>query len=152
MVMKRKAARMVAGTSAALGLVSFASAANAAVAPAHGPTWHVVYTQSVNAEFEAVVATGKTSGFAFLEPNTTVAVPSAYERTGATTFKKVPSPPWRTSGLPVRRRPDRQPPQGGVRGPEVDREKFSVVADFSGELSGGTVLSPDDVYAYGSTA
>jgi hypothetical protein len=87
--MKRRIRSTVAGVSAAVGLsVAGASAAGAAVA-AHSPTWHVVdygngaitATQAIT----AVVATGKTSGWAF-------AGSAAYERTGAVTWKKVAFP------------------------------------------------------------
>lgn len=162
--MKRKVvAKTAAGVCAALGFVGFASAADAAVAPASAPTWHVVYSQATNSEFETVVATGKTSGFAFDEPNTTVAVPTAYERTGTSTFKKVPFPTVASEWIVG---------AGGTRSSDVyvfadiltvpagkaesevlkwTGKKFSVVATFSGELSGGTALSADDVYAYGGT-
>jgi hypothetical protein len=161
--MKHKVARTVAGVSTALCLVGF-SAANAAAAPAHQPTWHIIYTRAQNAEFEAVVATGKTSGFAFMEPNETVATPVAYERTGATTFKKVPFPTvadeWMagasaSSPSDVYAFADILTLSSSKAESEVLKwtgTKFSVVASFAGELGGGTVLSPDDVYAYGSGA
>lgn len=160
--MKSKVARTVAGVSAAVCLVGFASAANASVASAQRPAWHIVYTQTVNAEFEAVVATGKTSGFALLEPNATVAVPSAYERTGPTTFTKVPFPTvadeWvagasASSPSDVYVFADILTLSSSKAESEVLKwtgKKFSVVATFAGELGGGTVLSPNDVYAYGS--
>jgi YVTN family beta-propeller protein len=164
MVMKHKAARTiaVAGVSAALCLAGLASAASASAASAHRPAWHIIYTQDQNAEFEAVVATGKTSGFALLEPNATVAVPSAYERTGATTFTKVPFPTvadeW-VAGASASSRSDVYVFADilTLKSSKAESEvlkwtgkKFSVVAAFAGELGGGTVLSPDDVYAYGS--
>jgi hypothetical protein len=159
--MKRKTASTVAGVCAALCLVGF-SAANAAAAPAHQQTWHAIYTRAQNAEFEAVVATGKTSGFAFLEPNETVATPVAYERTGATSFKTVPLPTvadeWvagasASSPSDVYVFADILTLSGSKAESEVLKwsgTKFSVVATFAGELGGGTVLAPDDVYAYGS--
>jgi hypothetical protein len=163
MVMKRKVGGTTARVSMALCLVGFASAANAAAAPADGPAWHIVYMRAAqNAEFEAVVATGKTSGFALMEPNTTVATPVAYERTGATTFKTVPFPTvadeW-VAGASASSPSDVYvfadiltlssfKPESAVL--KWTGTKFSVVATFAGELGGGTVLSPDDVFAYGS--
>jgi hypothetical protein len=163
MIMKHKVARTVAGVSTAVCLAGF-SAANAAAAAAHQPTWHTIYTQDQNAEFEAVVATGKSSGFAFLEPDTTVATPVAYERTGATAFKNVPFPTvaneWvagasASSPSDVYVFADILTLSSSKAESEVLKwtgTKFSVVASFAGELGGGTVLSPDDVFAYGSGA
>jgi hypothetical protein len=161
-VMKRPEVRTIAAASAALALVGFASAANASVAPAHRPTWHSIYRLARNGEFDAVVATGKTSGFGFFEPNTTVAVPVAYERTGATTFKKVPLPTvadeWIAGASAASPsdvfvfadilRVSTEKAQSEVL--KWTGKKFAVVATFAGELGGGTVLSPNDVYAYGS--
>jgi hypothetical protein len=117
-----------------------------------------------NAEFEAVVATGKTSGFAFLEPDETVATPVAYERTGATTFKKVAFPTvadeW-VAGAAASSPSDVYVFAGILTlnsyKPESEvlkwtGEKFSVVATFAGELGGGSVLARNDVYAYGSSS
>ncbi len=165
MIMKCRIARTVAGVSTALCLAGFACAANAVAAPADGPAWHIIYLRAAqNAEFEAVVATGKTSGFALLEPNTTVATPVAYERTGATTFKTVPLPTvaneWvagasASSPSDVYVFADILTLSSSKAESEVLKwtgTKFSVVATFAGELGGGTVLSPDDVFAYGSAS
>jgi hypothetical protein len=164
MAMKHKIASTIAGVSTALCLAGF-SAANAAAAPAQGPAWHTIFMQTAqNAEFEAVVATGKTSGFAFLEPDETVATPVAYERTGAATFKTVPLPTvadeWvagasASSPSDVYVFADILTVNSSKAKSEVLKwtgTKFSVVATFAGELGGGTVLSPDDVFAYGSGA
>jgi hypothetical protein len=164
MAMKLKIASTIAGVSTALCIVGF-SAANAVAAPAQGPAWHTIYMRTAqNAEFEAVAATGKTSGFAFLEPDTTVATPVAYERTGATTFKTVPLPTvadeW-VAGASASSRSDVYVFADilTLNASKAESEvlkwtgtKFSVVATFAGELGGGTVLSPDDVYAYGSAS
>jgi hypothetical protein len=162
MVMKRKIASTVAGVSTALSLVGF-SAANTTAASADQPAWHIIYTRAQNAEFEAVVATGRTSGFALLEPDTTVATPVAYERTGAMTFRKVPFPTvadeW-VAGASASSPSDvyvfadiltLNSPKAESEVLKWTGKKFSVVAAFAGELGGGTVLSPDDVFAYGSS-
>jgi hypothetical protein len=147
-----------------LGLAGLGSVANAAAASAPPPAWHVVYSQAVNSEFEAVVATGKTTGFAFDEPDATVAVPTAYERTGTSTFKKVPFPTvaseWiagagGSSPSDVYVFADILTLSAGNPESQVLKwtgSKFSVVATFAGELGGGTVVSADDVYAYGYNA
>ncbi len=162
MVMKRHLVRMVAEVCTALGLVVFACAANASAAPDHGAAWHVIYRLARNGEFDGVVATGKTSGFAFFDLNETEAVPVAYERTGATSFKNVPLPTvyneW-VAGASASSRSDvyvfadiltvnTLKPKSEVL--KWTGQRFTVVARFDGELGGGTVLSPSDVYAYGT--
>ena len=78
-----------------LAAAATATAANAATvkdaAPAaRGPAWHTILSaangRSPN-QIDTVVATGKTSGWAFLNAAT-----AAYERTGATAWKKVAFP------------------------------------------------------------
>jgi hypothetical protein len=69
-----------AATSAgAGGTVKEAVAANT-------PSWHEVLSVGVGVGVDTVVATGRNSGWAFLSDGT------AYERTGATTWKKVAFP------------------------------------------------------------
>jgi hypothetical protein len=162
--MKRKMVKTFAAACSALGIVGFAPVANAAVAPDSAPTWHTVYTRVANGEFDAVVATGKTSGFAFFEVAATVAVPVAYERTGATTFKQVPFPTvvneWvagASASSPSNVYVFADILTANSYKPESEvlkwtGSRFAVVATFPGELSGGTALSPDDVYAYGSSS
>jgi hypothetical protein len=161
--MKRRFISTIAATSAVLGFAGFASAANASAAPAATPSWHTVYSLAENGEFDGVVATGKTTGFAFFDSYTTVATPVAYQRTGATTFKKVPftavANEWvvgagGTSSSDVYVFADIENLKSFKPESEVLKwtgKKFSVVATFSGELGGGTVLSADNVFAYGST-
>ncbi len=69
----------------AAGAATTATTANAAVA--HTPAWHTILSLPGGKTVETVVATGRTSGWAFLA-STTV----AYERYGATTWKKVALP------------------------------------------------------------
>lgn len=162
MVRKRQVVGVGTAVCAALGLVGFASCAGVSAAPAHHVVWHSIYRLAQNGEFGPVVATGKTSGFAFFEPNTTVAVPVAYRRTGATSFKKVPLPTvadeW-VAGASASSRSqvyvfaDILTVSTGTAKSEVLRwtgTRFTVVARFAGELGGGTVLSGSDIYAYGS--
>lgn len=160
--MKGRVARTAAGLSAALYFTGCACAVSASVAPAHRPAWHVVYTQVQNGEFDGVVATGKATGFAFFDVYATVATPVAYDRTGAATFTKVPFPT--VADEWVAGASTSSPSQVyvfadilTVKSRKAESEvlkwtgrKFSVVATFAGELAGGTVLSADDVYAYGS--
>ncbi len=161
MVMKRHYVKIGAGVCTALGLVAFACAANASAAP-RDAAWHAIYRLARNGEFDAVVATSETSGFTFFEPNTTVAVPVAYERTGATSFTKVPLPTAANEWVAGASASSRSDVYVFADILTVDTfkaksevlkwtgQKFTVVARFAGELGGGTVLSPSDVYAYGT--
>jgi hypothetical protein len=92
----RKSVVLGAGGMLAVGLLSTAATAasaatnaNAAAAQAHGPSWHTVLSVSNGTKtglFDTVVATGKTSGWAFRSDGT------AYTRTGAATWRKVAFP------------------------------------------------------------
>ena len=91
---RNRIAPTVAGISAALALAGLGVAANAvgvAAAPAGAKplSWQIVdYGNSLaNSTFSVVVATGKTTGWAFAG-----GAPFAYERTGATSWKKVKLP------------------------------------------------------------
>jgi hypothetical protein len=94
--MKRnRIAQTVAGISAALAIAGVGTTACTASGVATAPTgakalsWHVVnYGNSLpNATFSAVVATGKTTGWAFAG-----GAPFAYERTSASSWTKVELP------------------------------------------------------------
>jgi hypothetical protein len=161
--MKRRLISTIAATSAMLGFAGLASAANASAAPSAASSWHAVYSLVRNGEFDGVLATGKTTGFAFFDSYTTVATPVAYQRTGATTFKTVPFPAVANEGVvgaagtsssdvyvfaDIENLKSFKPESQVLK---WTGKKFSVVATFSGELSGGTVLSADNVFAYGST-
>ena len=88
-------AQTVAGISAALAIAGVGTTACAASSVATVPaeakalSWHVVnYGESLpDSTFSAVVATGKTTGWAFVG-----GAPFAYERTGASSWKKVKLP------------------------------------------------------------
>lgn len=160
--MKHKLAGTIAGVAAVLSIAGLASTADAA-GQAAAPAWRTVYQLAQNGEFDGVVATGKTSGFAFFDSYTTVAVPVAYERTGATAFKKVSFPTVAdefvvgaggTTLSDVYVFADILTLSSARQESQVLKwtgKKFSVVSTFSGWLNGGTVLSAGDVFAYGGT-
>lgn len=80
---------LAVGLSSAAYAATTASTASTATAST-APAWHTVLSVSNGAtqnRFETIIATGRTTGWAFLENGT-----FAYERTGATTWKKVPFP------------------------------------------------------------
>jgi hypothetical protein len=151
--MKHSVCTTVAGVSAAIGLgVAMTTAASAAVAApsAHAPTWQPVGNAAINAAhgISAVVATGRTSGWAF-------AGSVAYERTGVTAWKEVafpgrdgevtvagataPSDVWAFDNTPF-----------GSAAFTWNGTKWSTVKTFRGWVGGVSVLARSDVWVFGA--
>ncbi len=148
--MKRSVGKTVAGVSVAIGLSVATTAAGAAVAAAHAPRWQPIGDAAINAarDITAVVATGRTSGWAF-------AGPTAYERTGAAAWKKVafparngevsvvgataPSDVWAFDNTPF-----------GSAAFTWNGTKWSTVRTFRGWVGGVSVLARDDVWVFGA--
>ncbi|MGH3253230.1 MAG: hypothetical protein ACRDOI_44405 [Trebonia sp.] len=133
----------------AAAALSGTQAASAATTPA--PSWHPVLSVPGGGVAEAVVATGKTTGWAFLGNG------AAYERTGATAWKKVAFP---GSNGYVNAAAASSPsnvwaafrPAAGGEGSQVDRwngRQWSAVKSFPGSVTKLSVLGPDDVWAFG---
>lgn len=165
--MKCMLSKKVAGVTAlaGAGLASVASlgvapAANAATRSASSADWHVVDTitssRSHPSYLGGIVSTGKTSGYVF-EGEFGSSYPAAYERTGTTTWKKVPFPGergeavgtagatspadvWAFSGLA----------NGRSRVFELVKGKWTVVKTFSRAIASATVLSSKDVWVFGT--
>jgi hypothetical protein len=133
-----------AGTVAA-ALLSGAPAASAATA-----SWHPVLSVPGGGVAEAVVATGKATGWAFLRDG------SAYQRAGAAAWRQVAFP---GSGGYVNAAAASSPSNVWAAfrtttagGSQVDRwngRSWVVVRSFPGEVTGLSVLGPDDVWAFG---
>jgi hypothetical protein len=84
----RKSSVLLSISLACAAGFAVASATWAATTPAKPPSWHVLETvNGPGQDFGAVVATGPASGWAFVDNAS-----YAYERTGVTTWKKVPYP------------------------------------------------------------
>ena len=152
-VMKQKLFRvsmvLTTGTAVAAAVLSGAQAASAATA-----SWHPVLSVPGGGAAATVVATGKTSGWAFLGSG------AAYQRVGATVWKKVAFP---GSNGYVNAAAASSPsnvwaafrPAAGGPGSQVDRwngKKWAVVKSFPGSVTGFSVLSPDDVWAFGGAS
>lgn len=152
------AAAAVAGVALAAPVASVASASVAA--PATPPKWHVVKTvkTDLTGDFTAVVATGKTTGWAFdglgetskatawRENGTTwskVAFPSAAGEQVVTAAATSPKDVWVFT-------------QNLISGPSRvlrwNGSKWSVVKTFSNAIADATVISPSDVWVYGDPA
>ena len=128
-----------------------ATTANAAVA--HTPTWHTVLSlpggKTPSNTVETVVATGRTSGWAFLSSSTV-----AYERTGSTTWNKVALP---EKGGTVNVAQASSPSNvwaayRTAAGTHLDRwsgHRWTTVKSFPGQVTALSVLSPSDVWAFG---
>jgi hypothetical protein len=149
--MKQKVFRVsaVLGTGGviAAAVLSGASAASAAAPPA--PSWHPVLSGQGGGVVTALVATGKTSGWAFLGSG------AAYERVGATSWKQVALPG--QSGLvtaaaassPSNVWADFRPTAGGSQLDRWNGRRWAVVKSFPGTITTLSVLGPDDVWAFG---
>jgi hypothetical protein len=147
-VMKQKVFRfsmvLGAGGAIAAALLSGAQAASAATA-----SWHPVLSAPGGGVTETVVATGKTTGWAFLLDG------SAYERTGATAWKRVAFP---GSDGYVNAAAASSPSnvwaafRTATFGAQVDHwngKSWTVVKSFPGPVAGLSVLGPGDVWAFG---
>jgi hypothetical protein len=139
-----------AGSAVAAAVLLGAPAASAATAQA--PSWHPVLSVPGGGVTEAVVATGKSTGWAFLRDGT------AYQRTGATAWKKVAFP---GSNGYVNAAAASSPSKvwaafrSAAGGSQVDRwngRKWAVVKSFPGEVATLSVLGSNDVWAFGGAS
>jgi hypothetical protein len=126
----------------------------------HVPAWHPVLTlKNANAplvdnwSFDSVVATGKTTGWAFLSDSNQKTY--SYQRTGSTTWTRVAFP-----GTGCRVNVAGAAKDGrifascaGVSGPSKEYEwadtKWTLIRTLPGTVSSMTVLSADDVWYFG---
>jgi hypothetical protein len=157
--MKRSLSRIAAVVGASglvtAGLASgaYAATTGSKVPAARGPAWHTILSlpggKTPSNTVETVVATGRTSGWAFLSSSTV-----AYERTGNTAWKKVAFP---GKGGAVNVAEATSP--GNVwaayrtaGGTQLDRwngRKWAVVKSFPGQVTALSVLGPSDVWVFG---
>jgi hypothetical protein len=155
-VMKQKLFRvsMVLSTGGAIAAAVLSGAQAASAATPQAPSWHPVLSVAGGGVTEAVVATGKTTGWAFLGNG------AAYERVGATAWKKVAFP---GSNGYVNAAAASSPsnvwaafrPAAGGEGSQVDRwngKQWSAVKSFPGSVTSLSVLGPDDVWAFGGAS
>jgi hypothetical protein len=144
-----------AGPAVADTAIAYAAIADAATA-ATGPSWHIAKSLKAgsSAQFSAVVATGKTTGWAFEGPNFT-APPSAYQFSGST---------WRKVGFPGSK--DEEVVTAAATSPSdvwaftqgfgapsrvlrYNGRSWSVVKSFGTLIEDATVLASNDVWVYG---
>jgi hypothetical protein len=131
---------------ASLGIAPAATAGTAAPQPA----WRVVDSITSSSyhpdAFTAVVATGKTSGYVF---ENTPKGELAYQRTGATSWKKVSFPGNRGVSLAEATSPtDVWAFGNGVE--ELTGGTWKTVKVFNPEIASATVLSSKDVWLFGT--
>ena len=160
----RKSIVVGAGGMLAAGLLAAAATATAAnaatvkdAAPAaRGPAWHTILSaangRSPN-QIDTVVATGKTSGWAFLNAAT-----AAYERTGATAWKKVAFP---GTGGAVNVAGASSPSNvwaalksSSGQATELYRwngRSWTAAKSLRGSLTAISVLGPNDVWVFGGS-
>jgi hypothetical protein len=161
----RKSIVVSAGGMLAAGLLATAAAATAAnaatvkdAAPAaRGPAWHTILSAANGRtphQIDTVVATGKTTGWAFLNAATV-----AYERTGATTWKKVAFP---STGGWVNVAGSSSPSNvwaalrsSSGQATELYRwngRSWRAAKSLRGSLTAISVLGPNDVWVFGGSA
>jgi hypothetical protein len=169
-MVRRRGSRIAAGIAglfiagAATAGIATASSAATGAAPAAAKHWRIVFrapkvspAEQFTQGFTAVVATGKTTGFAFNGMG--AGAPggeTAWERTGAA-WKKVPFPG--SSGESVDYAAASSPSDvwafgdsqtlGAARVLRWTGSKFAVVKTFGGPIWGASVRGPKDVWVYG---
>jgi hypothetical protein len=161
----RKSVAFGAAGMLAVGLLSTAvtataanaaTTADAAAAQAHGPSWHTILSlpdgKAEGNAVDTVVATGKTTGWAFLASG-----PVAYERIGNMVWKAVAFP---GKGGAVNVAGATSPNNvwaayrtaGGTQLDHWNGKKWSVIKSFPGQITGLSVLGPNDVWVFGGLA
>jgi hypothetical protein len=151
----RKSSVLLSISLASATGVALASAAWAATTSAKLPSWHVLETVNGSSrDFGAVVATGPASGWALVDNAS-----YAYERTGVTTWKKVPYPGG--NGVSVAAAAATSASDvwaftniAGIRSQAVElvRGKWTVRTTLGGYVNAVSVLAANDVWVFGSTA
>jgi hypothetical protein len=153
--------RQVAAVAAGLLVIGAATAgaAMAATGPAaSGPAWQIAKSLRTgdDGQFTAVVATGKTTGWAF-EGTDFNAAPAAYQFAGSS---------WRKVAFPGNK--DEQVVTAAATSPsdvwafaqgfgaashvlKYNGHGWSVVRTFTNEIAGATVLASNDVWVYGNS-
>jgi hypothetical protein len=154
--------RRVAAGAAGLLVIGAATAggAMAATGPAAaGPSWKIAKSirSGADGQFTAVVATGKTTGWAFAGSGFSAA-PAAYQFSGAS---------WRKVAFPGNK--DEQVVTAAATSPsnvwafeqgfgtssrvlKYNGRSWSVVKTFANEIADATVLASNDVWVYGEAA
>jgi hypothetical protein len=151
----RKSSVLLSISLASAAGVAVASAAWAATTPATLPSWHVLETVSGSSQdFGAVVATGPASGWAFVDNAS-----YAYERTGVTTWKKVPYPGGNGVSIAAAAATSASDVWAftniaGTRSQAVElvRGKWTVRTTLGGYVNAVSVLAANDVWVFAFTA
>lgn len=146
----------------AAGLLALAPAASAAAAAAQGaaaaaPTWHIVKSvKTGSGSFSAVVATSKTTAWAFDSQFAATAGPTAWQLTGGkwTQDKAFPG----KSGESVVASGATSPADvwaftqvgGGSRVLHYNGKAWAVVKTFSAHIGGASVVAKGDVWVFGT--
>jgi hypothetical protein len=148
----------VAGLLAAGGTTAATAASAAAAAPATAPHWHIVKSVKTDSSgaFTAVVATGKTTGWAFDGTFGGPAGPTAWRRTG-TTWTKVAFPGKVTEEVVAAGAASPSDVwaftqdfhTGGSRVLQWTHGKWAVVKTFTRQVGGASVLASNDVWVFG---
>jgi hypothetical protein len=152
--MKKKLFRVsvVLSTGGAVAAAMLSGTLAAAAATPQAASWHPVLSLPRGGVTEAVVATGKTTGWAFLGNG------AAYQRVRAASWKKVAFPG--TNGY-VTDAAASSPSNvwaafrraaGGTQVDHWNGRQWSAVKSFPGSVTSLSVLGPNDVWAFGGAA
>jgi hypothetical protein len=153
-VMRQKLFRvsMVLSTGGAIAAAVLSGAQAASAATPHAPSWHPVLSVPGGGVTEAVVATGKTTGWAFLGNG------AAYQRVGATAWKKVAFPGHNgyvnaaAASSPSNVWAAFRSTAGGSQVDRWNGRKWAVVKSFPDSVTSLSVLGPNDVWAFGGAS
>jgi len=151
--MSRSAAWITAGVA---GLLAIGAATAASAMAATGPSWHIVTSVKSDdtGDFSAVVATGKTTGWAFDGAGFS-SPPAAYQLSGTT---------WKQAAFPGKK--NEEVITAGATSPSdvwaftsgfgtpsrvlhYNGHGWSVVRTFADQIADATVLASNDVWVYG---
>jgi hypothetical protein len=157
--MSRKVAWIAAGVAGLLAAGGATAATAAAAPPVAAPHWHIVFKSpkpDPSSGFTAVVATGKTTGWAFDGSSGGAAGPTAWQRSGAT---------WKKAAFPARITEEvvaagaASPSDvwaftqdfrtGGSRALRWTHGKWAVAGTFTRQVGGASVLAGNDVWVFG---
>jgi hypothetical protein len=147
--------RWLTAAAAAAGLLALGAPAASAASAAPAPKWHVVKSVPAGAgEFTAVVATGKTTGWAFGGQFAAVTGPTAWQlKGGKWTQAAFPGRPAETVVAAGASSPSDvwafTQAGAGSRVLHYNGRAWSVAKTFSARIGGASVAGKNDVWVFG---
>lgn len=147
---------MLGKTLGVVGAAGLISLGGAGIASASAPGWHIVKSvkTGMTGDFSVVVASGKKTGWAF---DQTASGPVAWERTGASTWKKVALPATRDETVvsAVAASPSDvwafadSITRAASRALHWNGRTWSVVKTFAAPVAGASIPAASDLWVFG---